>query len=620
VLNVKTDKSKENDVKSSLDRLRNHRQSYDRFSKNLEQRFLKTGDVIESFMINSGEIVRNSDKLYHLAIGSERGSSIDKGMEIVLELLDYINDYAGNIRKLITQAEQCHEFLLPVLEHETKLVRVFKPLKFARALFLLESANLTDDRKDIFVHLANEIAQMHEKVANLSSNEFSKFYDVSVSINRISSQLKLEIDKQLRVVENKRNSIEIYVKDLKSDLEINRNVNVALKNVSSKISLDVQDIITVIQNEDIARQKLRHVVEASDSLIEKLNNWLAGKKDDSTASILADVIIKSKVQIAQLESIIGDFRKTQTIITERSKTLESKVVLLDRECLALREFRVLTTSAGGIVESLILTLQETLKMVKAGTGEAEKAYQEIKPFSGISSNITTTLKQLSNTLRLIVLNAQLKATQVGKGTGLEVLASSVCTISDEAQGISVQIAGKLGSTATDISNLVESFSQLSKKGHEEENEYREQISQTELDLHGYRNGAIKIMLELGDQADSIARHASMLDADFKKDVTTVKYFEDFIQVFKGVIAAAETIIGDDIKSYLEESGEAPKYTMQEEWDIYQKVVAGKNTPIASAAVSNNTVDFFDEAPTAVVGNAASGESKKKDFGDNVDLF
>jgi len=535
---VKVDIGVNENIRDALSRMVAQHERFDGFNRDLERRFQRAEMRVEKFLEMSSQLHKSCENLFHIAIGDDKNLTIQHAMDVVLVLLDYVDNFIKETKKLTEEIDYCNEALTPLLAFEAQLIRVFKPLKFARALFLMESANLPDSRKEIFVALSHEIADMYTQVCDLSSNELKRFYEVYDSINSVSVELKREIFRQQESVSDEKSGMKQYQYEIKRDFEHDRSVSVSFSNISAEISDHIQEVVASVKADKDLGKKLEQVINVTGKLIERGKVWIEEGADMADRETISYMFTTSKVQVSQINSIIQEFKDRESLCSTKLETIQEQLEMLDGNALALKEFRVLTTTAGGIVEFLIKAINEAFDMIRKEISEAEAVYAVMAPFSGISSNITTTLKDLSNKLRLVVLNAQLKAAKVGRGTGLEVLASNVCAISDEAQGISLKVGDELNIIAKSLATIINTFDDLRARGLEKEKEYLDIAGKAADNLHAFRDRGLNAMREYGNQVDLITELNSELRSELGIDFSAIQYLENYTHCLNEFIRIA----------------------------------------------------------------------------------
>jgi hypothetical protein len=245
-------------------------------------------------------------------------------------------------------------------------------------------------------------------------------------------------------------------------------------------------------------------------------------------------------------------------------------------------------------------------------------------------------------MRLIALNAQVRALQIDQGTGLEILAARTAAISGEISRISDQVAQDLAELRDDTQECLTMLDEFRTRGTTQQSELTLNSPGSEQRLHRLRDQALAVMATIGDTATAI--HASALSS--QQDMAPLAGWRESLSRVHDLLQDHVTAIGHEpesapcekTKRKLEQH--ATRYTMRSERQVHatgQEASAGEGT-LTGQAADGSDFEFFVDVPAASTGpapaqpppvSAAQAANKpvgvaqqaaSQSLGANVDLF
>jgi hypothetical protein len=237
-----------------------------------------------------------------------------------------------------------------------------------------------------------------------------------------------------------------------------------------------------------------------------------------------------------------------------------------------------------MVQLLLNGLEQLRPLVAEVVDVQGEIHATLEPLSGQASNLTGVMSRLAGNIKLIALNAQIQAAQVGCGTGLEVLSERTTRISEEIYRLNAEVSAELDVVISGIDDTVAESAAL----HRDALGIRDRLAgasgDVERRLHAYRDAALAAFMEVGRTAEQlVVRNAESLAA-LKFSASAAAVIEPLCAALDTLAAAAATAAGDarpgdDTPRMLEDL--RARYTMRSE-RVVHAAGAGATAPGAAS--------------------------------------
>lgn len=583
-------------------------------TRELESRFLEIGADIETMAGLSGDLVSRSERLLALATGQSSGEDIlSAAVEELRRPVEFLEVSRTRWADIVTRLREHLRLVGEVRRMEACLERAVAPLRFIQTFFRIESAILPVEVQHVFSSLTQDIGELHHRVVVLFSEQFLSLRKAEQTVESLVKRLELQLRAHETLVIEKKKLIEDAMVNLKQMLEENRAVDIRLTGTTRDIDRDVGRIVTSLQFQDITRQKLEHVKEALERITADFDGvegrGSAGPRT-SAAEGLSRINEASRIQVAQLDAVRSDLSKAEKEIVEAVRGIHQRVGTLDEECITLRNFRSISVSQDGVVQVVLNTLEEVRALTATMLAVHTETYETIRPLESLTSNLTDVMRNLSNNIRLIALNAQIQATQIGEGTGLEVLSQRTCTISDEANAVNERAAAELDRLTAGFERMVQESRELRELIDGEQRWLGEQGTRLEARLHQYRDSTLEVFREVDELAAKLREHTKgcQVHLDFAAWATEeIQPLRDLLQS----IAAGSDGWKTDTSVAVSGSSDGSTYTMQAEREVHRAIVTGAAVPVVAAATdaSAGSLDMFEDLPMPASSDGAMPSPK-----------
>jgi hypothetical protein len=456
----------------------------------LEGRFLDVGKALERHSARTGELVSQSEVLLQLVTGQVGGEEmIRTGMDTLGRCLEFIERCHVQTVGLLGRLRGHQRQIEAMRRHEMLLGGALAPLKYVQTLFRIESATLPADVQSTFLGLTRDIEELFGRFGQVFGEQYQNLARSRDSISGLVSRIEQQAARQQAIAVEKRAQMRRTLDDLMMEMEESLKRDVTLLSVSRRIDSGVGTVIVALQCQDIVRQKLEHVRTASAEM--------AARSGPMSASSRRFVREAARIQLQQVEAVVSDLASAETGARGALEGLRTLAAELDRESVNLSEFKSVSSSESGMVQVLLTALDELRTMLATIVSIQEETHRTLKPLGGMASNVTGVMRNLSGHIKLIALNAQIQAAQVGKGTGLEVLSENTTRISDEIYRLNEEASTDLDLLIGGLSDAIRESAGLEEEARRTQQSLETEGRDMEQRLHAYRDATLDAFMKVG---------------------------------------------------------------------------------------------------------------------------
>ena len=597
----------------------------------LEKNFLLTGDALEKLAGQGGEFVRQSEIFVGSATGRAGGSALFfNAMHVVESPLGFLNNSHPETRRILQRLKQDSERIDELINVQIELQRTIGPLKYIQTLFKIESAPLGGDVQAMFGALTKEIEILHDQVCELFTTKFLELRGIQRTVNQVVHELQTQTDGLWDSIAKEKAQIDHSLHELQQELIDNQARESHISQLSKAINQEIQQVVIGLQYQDIINQKLEHTGASLAQIEAHLNSEHAG----------AFLKQSCRLEAEQLQAVRKDLAGAEKAIKSGIEKTLDHLVNADTRCLTLAEYKQLTTSADGMVQVLFDVFVTLRKQITTTVASSAGAFEKLRPIGGLASDLTLVVRNLSQRIHLIGLNAQLQAAQVGNGAGLEVLSARTSEISRATNRISEDVAKKLDQLVLDLAEDVKALESLHSAALQQQTILANEGAAAEHELHALRDGALGSLTLINTLLDDIRSESQAI-------IETVNYVATadgtLADLEKKLRTIADTVgdTGDPATSKAHEFLQKfhNGYTMHSERKVFADVVSGPASPIVlheeppvelfAAMPADSTVgmDAVAGPPPAAVATEsalplepAKPAGSSANLGDNVELF
>lgn len=600
----------------------------------LENHFLRVGRNLEELATLGDGIVATGESLIRLATGQTDGEDHLRGaLDMLAPPVRVLDDCLVRSAAVIGRLGEHQLLITDIRRLESLLDDIVAPLRFIQVAFRIESAVLDPEARGVFVGLTREIEQLYQQVVGLFAEQFTSLANAHRQIDALVTRLGPQIRAHQQLVERKKAVIEQTLDDLRRALEENQSQDVRLVGAAQSLKAAVAKVVNAVQFQDITRQKLQHVDEALAGIGERIKDQTAhapGRDRQPAADLGGFIHEVGAVQLGQIAAVQQELRDAEQSIGDAFSSILHHAGQVDEECVLLRNFQTSSVEMDGMVQVILNTLDELSGLVSDTLIIQTEVSATLTPLAGMASNLTGTMSGLSQSIRLIALNAQIQAAQVGMGTGLEVLAQRTCQLADEASGANARAAEGLDRLIAGFNALGEECKALEDSVGGQQRWLEVEGGAVKVRLHRYRDRTLERFCELGHMVETTRNLARTALEALPFSATTCARLEPLVSAIQALVDRTTAL--DLPVPVRDDAGAGPtlaNYTMASERETHRAVIAQRgrspatNTPepdgpdVPAIAAGSLTADPTPVAATATPEKAPVGAAN---LGDNVELF
>lgn len=553
----------------------------------LEQDFLATFLALEKLAGQGESFVQASEQLVGSATGRTGGSTmLFEAMRTVEGPLNFLNGVQPKAQRILERLRQDSRRIDELINVQTELQRTIGPLKYIQTLFKIESAPFGGDVQVMFTALTKEIQTLHDQIIELFTTRFLELRATQGTVNKVICELQQQTDNLAASITNGKAKIENSLQELQSGLLENQARESHISLLSKQLNQQIQAMVVGLQFQDIINQKLQHTFAS-----------LARIEDQLAAGTAGAALSQScRLEAGQLQAVRQDLAQAETTIKTGISAMLENLVSADSKCLTLSDYTHLTTSSDGMVQVLFDTLATLREEVAATFASTGSAFAQLRAVGGLASNLTQVVRELSQRIHLIGLNAQLQAAQVAAGVGLEVLSARTSEISRATNEISKAVAEKLDQLVLDLGEDVKSLESLNAEAVQQQASLKQEGAATEHSLHALRDGALNSLGRISSLMEDIRTESQALIAAVNyvgKAEGVLAALEGKLQDLAQTAAAADPAAAADSAALVAQAQHG--YTMASERQVFAQVVGGQSASLALP--EEQSVELF-EVPTA----------------------
>jgi hypothetical protein len=576
----------------------------------LEEEFLKIITDLDSQSTLSTALVEQSEKLISYVTG-QMGADIElqRAVELLGQPLGFVRDGHERTSRVIERLRHHRDQMNHVRKHEGLLHGTVAPLNYIQTLFRVESATLPHDVQNIFTGLTKDIESLQNKVTHIFGEQFQSLAKARQTIDRLVERLAQQTAQQEKASREKQEFISSSIEELRCDMADNQKRDVRLTKSSRSVRNSIGQIVVGMQFQDITRQKMEHVREAVDEMLERYAGFRKNADKPKAPEELRFLREAARLQISQLEAVKTELAEAESQTRESFVALARDTADIDHECITLGSFKSMSAAEDGMVQSLLTIIAE-LRLLIAGTvAIQQEAYETIRPLGNLASNLTGDMRQISVNIKLIALNAQIQAAQVGQGTGLEVLSERTSVISDEIYALNENVSIDLDGMAAGLEEIVAEFRSLSDNGEAQRRLLNEEGGEEETRLHVYRDATIESFLAVSGTAGELADSIQSTIDSIRFSSLADTMLQPLLDALQGVVTAVD---GSGITESRPEDLSLTEhlrsnYTMATEHKVHSPV-STRQTSSPLDVPSSNDFDLFAEPDATVPVNRSQSES------------
>ncbi len=375
-----------------------------------------------------------------------------------------------------------------LLQMQNDMVSSLEPLKFMLVFFKIEASQLSEENRQTFHSVSEEIAHLHVLVEETFQKNIKNLQNARTAIVTAEKKSKNEREAQARLIAEKQTEISGAIAALKEQIEANSRKSNDLDISANGFEQAIGKLVMSLQYEDIIRQRCEAI----------LNN--IGQKPEGTSQ--ASWLLLTAIQV---ETAAEELRQSSGELNSGLNTIAQQAKKLYRVSTTMDQFEHITASADGMVQMLLESLESIRGMLTKSTQLSKDSNEAIQPVQNLTKELSAIVFEVSIKIQFIALNAQVRSIQVGEGSGLEVLAARTAEISTELRDLGDCTARQIKELHIAIEELVETINLEWTGGKEQLQNIETHGPSLEADLHQLRDStfnSLEIVASLSETVES----------------------------------------------------------------------------------------------------------------------
>ncbi len=563
-----------------------------RISSEMEQRFMRSAALLDTLTDNSSVLVTDSERLVALATGQQGGEGmISETVAVVEGPLEFLQRWQASMDAHIEALHEAGAIVVSLRDIELTLGRLFLPLRHAQTMFRVEASHLSDEARTVFATLTDEIGSVQEQVGEGFREQFRILARTQEILEQVTRIISAESARAAVLVAAKQEQIATSLAKLTDEMNRNSGRQVQFSATSASVSEQVMSLVMALQTHDIVTQRLANI---RTGLGKAENIILAVPRGEERRNIVKAAYQTSdllKLQSAQIKATAARMEQADLDVQGAVGTILASIDAIGEECLQLREFTEVTVSADGTIQILLDMIDDVRQLTVSGIEVAQKARTLVEPIAGLANALTGTVQRLASEMLHIALNAQLRAVQIGSGTGLEVLAAHTAEVSRHTSLAAGNISEKMTRLTSRLTEMSTQLEELSIDGESNLNLLATNGVAQERKLHSLRDEMLNQLIAVCNRADTIGQAAKAVgDAVAGQDwaLLPLRGSIDTIDALESSIVAASPGRSSECQV---ETDHHLSYTMSAERETHLSVLGG-HEPSQEPNQEESLVELF----------------------------
>lgn len=299
----------------------------------------------------------------------------------------------------------------------------------------------------------------------------------------------------------------------------------------------------------------------------------------------------------------ADLGKAEDALSSAVADISAHVNLRENKCLLAKEFERVTVTGNSSVQLSLEMLADVDALISEVVRCSREFYDSVEPVGRLTTGLTGALEQLANKMRLIALNAQVQAVQIGDGTGLEVLAAQTAGVSADTSGLAESIASDIERLAGTVQVLTAAFRTICDRGEATASLFKSEATTHGVRLHQIRDHSAAKLEAVRSAMESIDRSIGVIaeQADTRK-----RSARALPVLIDGLLRAATRLhVPASEQHRISGGSEHVRYTMASERDAHEKAInalqtsslarlaeAGSPEPELTTELAETTIELF----------------------------
>ncbi|MBC2607177.1 hypothetical protein [Pelagicoccus albus] len=384
----------------------------------------------------------------------------------------------------------CEAIAEQLLKKQTEMVDALEPLKFMLVFFKIEASQLSEENRQTFHSVSEEIAHLHVLVDETFQKNITNLAEARSQIHRAEETAKKERSLQENVIAQRQQEINRAISDLKTQIAGNSQKSADLGQAADDFESSIGLLVMSLQYEDIIRQRCESILENLKSQPEGVSN--------KTWQIL---------QAKQIETAAEEIRQSSNEIRTGLNNISQNARTLYDASTTMSQYEHITASADGMVQTLLESLETIQELLEQNTKLSSSSREAIQPVQALTKELSAIVFEVSIKIQFIALNAQVRSIQVGEGSGLEILAARTAEISTQLRDLGDETSERINELHKTVDDLVDRITSEHEEGYSHLEIILKERPTLEEALHNLRDGTFRSLELVGNLVDTVERTA-----------------------------------------------------------------------------------------------------------------
>jgi methyl-accepting chemotaxis protein len=571
---------------------------------NFEKDFLAIGSKMQSFVSDSKGLSTDSSRIATVITESFLKKGITELNLLLQQFSEYLSNSVEDIKNEITELGLILEKISDIIDNLENFYKIVKQMRMLCISTKIESARLGNDDRGF-----NMLADNVEKLANFINDKVKqisvKSQDLSKKIIKSSSELEhLEDEQSLQakiILSNTNNTLNIFENKYHETSAKAEKISIS----SNDVFKTINKIVVLIQFHDINRQKLEHISEALNRVVNEISQaGISELEIHSFSDMYGLAHDVCQLQIIQLQNARDEFVNAVLDIIKNLENVEKDIDDIHNEITTVLGEETIfgKTSLDGVKKELNSIQAGLNKNGVIGQGIAYSIKSVVDIVDNLSKDLFE-IEEVGSEIELIALNAIIKAARTGsEGAALGVLAESIQRLSFDAK-----------SHTTFSSQILQKISDISMKlkGNMDSQLADDKTSQL-LSTNQKISDIILTIGKLGNEAGSMLKKVTADTAGLRRNINSTVCGITIHESFQAKVSLLIDELSDVISKI------QVKNVLKLNRKIHTEDLQKRYTMHSERTIHNNFINNVSEEKKNYFVNPGEKEGLYVD--DNIELF
>ncbi|MBN2010829.1 hypothetical protein JW960_15890 [candidate division KSB1 bacterium] len=564
-----------------------------------EKTFLDMGNRFLQYSRQGKDISESSNQATRLFFSERVVSAIDELYELLERIRRYLRYNENELNNNSTILQQILTTIKTIYQPFDQFEKLVRKLQFLGISTRIESSRLTNEDKSFETLSADVKAlslQIETKLTRIIEGATSLRQTISKTLGE-SLRLKSQQYKQAEQILNNTHGC------LRVLIETNERSSALAKTLSEQarsLELHIMEIVQSIQFQDIIRQKIEHVIESMDDVIQIANSayHMQSEQDDAVLEI-HDI---SQLQIDQINQAGFEIHSAITnIIDGLTGIAESMIMIMEGTKSVILVSETQSGSNMDTMESGIDRVTHLLRLNAAANYDLNRAMKESSQMVDDMAGFVDDINQIGYQIGLIALNGIVNAAHIGsEGASLSVLADAIQRLAVDAQ-LHIKT---VSSILTDIIAFADKLN-VGQLTTDDKDDLEHIVNEMVSDLATLLDSIRSVHADVDGHMNIVSKNGASLIQDIRQFTKSVFIHHQFQKGFQDVVQHLQTIsdLTAGVVAGLDEVTRANRLEKLKE----------RYTMHSERAVHGARFENSDELVNV-------GNENDSDLGDNIELF